>query len=159
MAGGIEGRLAEIGIDLPAASAPMAAILRPTRIWRGAVLKVSAQLPKKDGKLHYIGRLGRDLGLEEGQAAAALCVMNALAHSREALDGRLDRIAAVLALRGYVNAAPDFLQVAEVVNGASELLIRIFGEEIGMHTRTAIGASVMPFGAAVEIEVEFGITG
>ena len=93
----------------------------------------------------YAGRVGEAFGIEEGQLATRLCALNVLAHARAALDGDLDRVAAVAYLRGYVNVTPDFDQIAEVVNGASQVMLDVFGPEIGAHCRTAVGAASMPF--------------
>ncbi len=147
-------RLAEYGIELPEPQPPMAALLTPVRIL-GSRLLVSAQLPKLDGRVVYTGRVGEALGVEEGQRATRLCALNVLAHARAALDGDLDRISAVAYLRGYVNVAPSFDQIAEVVNGASQVILDVFGPDIGAHCRTAVGAASMPFDAAAEVEAEF----
>lgn len=150
----IDRRMFECGIELPEAQPPMAALLRPTRIL-GQRLLVSAQTPKLNNRIVYTGRVGEALDLKAGQQATRLCALNVLSHARVALDGDLDRIEAVAYVRGYVNATPDFDQIAEVVNGASELLLEIFGPEAGAHCRTAIGAANMPFNAAAEVEAEF----
>lgn len=150
----IDRRLAEIGIDLPEAAPPMAALLTPTRRI-GERLIVSAQTPKQGGRILYTGKVGAALDLEAGRAATRLCALNVVAHARAALGGDLGRIAAVVQLRGYVNAAPGFAQIAEVVNGASQVILDIFGPEIGAHCRTAIGAAALPFDAAAEVEAEF----
>ncbi len=150
----IEKRLQELGIDLPQTQAPMAALLTPSRIL-GRRLLVSAQLPKQDNRVAYTGKLGDTVDLAAGQQATRLCALNVLAHAKEALDGDLSRIEAVARLRGYVNVAPDFHQIAEAVNGASQLILDIFGPQIGAHCRTAIGAANMPFNATAEVEAEF----
>ena len=112
---------------------------------------VSGMTPQWNGELRYIGKLGREFSLAEGQAAARLCTLNILAQARAALDGDLDRIARVVNVKGYVNATADFTAIPDVVNGASELLIEIFGEA-GYHTRTAMGNVVMPFDVALEVD-------
>lgn len=150
----VEQRMADLGIELPEPQPPMAALLIPVRIL-GQRLLVSAQLPKLQSRVVYTGRVGETLGLEDGQMATRLCALNVLAHARAALDGDLDRIAAVAYLRGYVNVAPSFDQIAEVVNGASQVMLDVFGPEIGAHCRTAMGAASMPFDAAAEVEAEF----
>jgi enamine deaminase RidA (YjgF/YER057c/UK114 family) len=99
--------------------------------------------------------VGETFGIDDGQKATRLCALNVLAHARAALDGDLDRIAAVAYLRGYVNVTPDFDQIAEVVNGASQVMLDVFGPEVGAHCRTAVGAASMPFNAAAEVEAEF----
>lgn len=152
--GVVAQRMAEHGIELPEPQPPMAALLTPVRIL-GQRLLVSAQLPKLESRVVYTGRVGEALGIEEGQKATRLCALNVLAHARAALDGDLDRILAVAYLRGYVNVAPDFDQIAEVVNGASQVMLDVFGPEVGAHCRTAVGAASMPFNAAAEVEAEF----
>ena len=155
--GRVAQRLADLGIELPAPQPPMAALLTPVRIL-GKRLLVSAQLPKVENRVVYAGRVGEKFGIEEGQRATRLCAINVLAHARAALDGDLDRVAAVAYLRGYVNVTPDFDQIAEVVNGASQVMLDVFGPEIGAHCRTAVGAASMPFNAAAEVEAEFYLT-
>jgi len=150
----VRERMARHGIELPAPQPPMAALLTPARIL-GQRLLVSAQLPKLDNRIVYTGRVGETLDLEAGQLATRLCALNVLANASAALDGDLDRIAAVAYLRGYVNVTPDFDQIAEVVNGASQVMLDVFGPEIGAHCRTAVGAASMPFNAAAEVEAEF----
>lgn len=150
----IDRRLFEIGIDLPDAAPPMAAILTPTR-QLGRRLLVSAQTPKLDGRIAYTGKVGAAHDLASGQLAARLCALNVIAHARAALDGNLGRIEAVAYVRGYVNTTPEFTQIAEVVNGASQVILDIFGPETGAHCRTAAGAASMPFDSTVEVEAEF----
>lgn len=152
----IDQRILDHSIELPATSPPMAALLRPTRIL-GQRLLVSAQLPKRDGKILYTGKVGTELDLAMGQQAARLCALNVIAHCKQALEGDLDRVEAVASVRGYVNASPDFFEIAEVVNGASQVILDVFGPEIGAHTRTAVGAASMPFNASLEVEAEFYI--
>lgn len=153
----VRERMARHGITLPAPQPPMAALLTPVRIL-GQRLLVSAQLPKLDSRIVYTGRVGEALDIAAGQLATRLCALNVLAHASAALDGDLDRIAAVAYLRGYVNVAPDFDQIAEVVNGASQVMLDVFGPEIGAHCRTAVGAASMPFNAAAEVEAEFSLS-
>lgn len=150
----IDERLAQLGIELPVAGPPMAALLTPTRLF-GDRLLVSAQTPKRDGKLAFIGKVGAEHGLNAAQEATRLCALNVLAHAQVALNGDLGRIQAVAQLRGYVNVTPDFTMIAEAVNGASELFLDVFGPDVGAHCRTAVGAANMPFGATAEVEAEF----
>ena len=135
----------------------MAALLRPTRLIADRLI-VSAQTPKLDGKLQYCGKVGDTFDLAEAQTATRLCMLNVLAHAQEAMLGDLDRVRAVVSVRGYINVTPDFCEIAEALNGASRVLLEIFGEEKGAHTRTAIGAASMPFGVAAEVEAEFWVT-
>jgi enamine deaminase RidA (YjgF/YER057c/UK114 family) len=152
----IEDRLRQQGIALPPPFNPTVARLLTARVHRGE-LRVSGQTPRDESGLRYIGKLGRDFTLEEGQAAARLCALNVLAQANRALEGDLDRIAAVLNVRGYVNAVPEFHQISETVNGASDLFLEVFGEARGLHTRTAVGAATMPFNVALEIEATFAL--
>jgi len=146
----IAARLAELGITLPAPQQPKVALILPWSI-SGNLLFVSGQLPQWEGEIRYAGKLGREFDLEQGREAARLSALNCLAQARHALEGKLDRIRRFIKLGGFVNCTEDFTQVAEVVNGASELIVDIWGEA-GMHSRIAVGAANMPMGVAVEIE-------
>jgi enamine deaminase RidA (YjgF/YER057c/UK114 family) len=123
----------------------------------GGFLFVSGQLPSWNGELRYIGKVGQEFDLKAAQAAARLSALNVLAQARTALGGDLDRIADIVNLRGYVNVAPDFIEIAQVVNGASDLMSEIWGTA-GAHTRTAIGVAMMPYNAAIEVDAQFLIS-
>ncbi|MGE0737419.1 MAG: RidA family protein [Alphaproteobacteria bacterium] len=152
-AGAVGKRLAELGIELPKPTvSPLAKIEGYSKA--GEWVYVSGQIPQWSGDWQYIGKVGRELDLKQGQAAARLCAINVLACAHEALGGDLDRVIKLVKVTGYVNCTPDFIEVPLVVNGASELFIDVFGQA-GRHARTAVGASVMPFGVAVEIEATF----
>lgn len=153
MPGTIESRLADLGIELPIPQKTRVAKILPTMIV-DRLLYVSGMVPQWNGELRFVGKVGREFTLEEGQAAARLSTLNVLAQAREALDGDLDRVARVVNLKGYVNAVPDFTAISAVVNGASELMIELFGDA-GQHTRTALGVAVMPFDVATEVEAIF----
>lgn len=153
MAGRIETRLKALGIELPEARQPTVAKILNWTI-AGGFLFISGQVPQWNGERRFVGKVGREYNLEQGRAAARLSALNVLAHARTALDGDLDRIERVVSVRGYVNAMPDFTEIPQVVNGASELFIDVFGEA-GRHTRTAIGVAVMPFDVAIEVEAQF----
>jgi enamine deaminase RidA (YjgF/YER057c/UK114 family) len=155
MALAIESRLTELGIELPEPQLPTVAKILPALIVE-RTLYVSGQVTTWNGELRYIGKVGREFDLDEGRAAARLSALNVLAQAKRALDGDLDRIARVVNLRGFVNAMPDFTDIPAVVNGASELMIDLFGEA-GRHTRTAVGVAVMPFDVAIEVEAVFAI--
>ena len=152
----VDTRLLELGIELPQPARPKVAKILPTMIV-DRLLFVSGMTPQWNGELRFIGKLGREFSLAEGQEAARLCTLNVLAQARDALEGDLSRIARVVNIKGYVNALPEFTAIADVVNGASELLIEIFGDA-GYHTRTAMGAAVMPFNVALEVEAIFEIS-
>ena len=143
----IEARLAELGIVLPAAAAPVAAYV-PV-VLAGNIAHVSGQLPFIDGQL-VTGRLGDDLGLERGTAAARACGVMILAQLTAAL-GSLDRVERIVKLGAFVNSTHDFTDQPKVANGASELMAEVFGEA-GKHARSAVGVPVLPLGAAVEVD-------
>jgi len=152
----VDTRLLELGIELPQPTRPKVAKILPTMIV-DRLLFVSGMTPQWNGELRFIGKLGREFTLAEGQEAARLCTLNVLAQARDALEGDLSRISRVVNIKGYVNALPEFTAIPDVVNGASELLIDIFGDA-GYHTRTAMGAAVMPFNVALEVEAIFEIS-
>ncbi len=143
----IEKRLAELGIELPTAAAPVAAYT-PVVVARG-LAHVSGQLPFIDGKL-VTGRLGEDVSLEQGAAAARACGLMILAQLKAAL-GSLDRIERVVKLGAFVNSTADFTDQPRVANGASELMQAVFGDA-GRHARAAVGVPALPLGAAVEVD-------
>jgi enamine deaminase RidA (YjgF/YER057c/UK114 family) len=151
--GRIDARLKELGIELPNAAPVRAARIQMAKI-AGGFLFVSGQLPSWNGELRYVGKVGREFDLAQAQAAARLSALNVLAQARLALGGDLDRIAEVVCLRGYVNVAPDFTDISQSVNGASDLMVEIFGAA-GAHTRTAVGVAMMPYNAAIEVEGQF----
>ncbi|HEX9809059.1 MAG TPA: RidA family protein [Alphaproteobacteria bacterium] len=153
MAESIERRLADLGIVLPKAAAPIANYVPFVRT--GGLLFIAAQLPVKDGKVAFTGRLGEGVSLEEGQAAARLCAINLIAQARAALSD-LDRVRRVVRLGGFVASAADFTDQPKVINGASDLMVEIFGEA-GRHARAAVGVNVLPLGAAVEIDAVFEV--
>lgn len=150
MAGRIDARLKELGIELPVPVAPRAAKILHTKR-SGNLLFVSGQVPRVDGEISFIGKVGREYSLAQGQLAARTSTLCVLGAARAALDGDLDRIEEVVRVKGYINVDPDFTQISEVLNGASELLIELFGDP-GQHSRTAIGVASMPFGVAIEVE-------
>lgn len=150
----IDLRIQEFGIVLPETQPPMAALLKSTRLL-GRRLLISAQLPKLNNRVVYTGKVGDTIDLATAKQATRLCALNIIAHAKEALDGDLGRIEAVARVRGYVNVTPDFHEIAEVVNGASQIFLDIFGPEVGAHCRTAVGAANMPFNATAEVEAEF----
>ena len=154
MAGQIQERLAELGIELPRAPAPAAAYVPFTRV--GELLLVAGQLPVFQGDLRYVGTIGVEYSIEEGQAAARQCGVNLIAQVAEALDGDLDRLVRCVKLGGFVNTTPEFRDHPKVINGASQLMIQVFGD-IGRHARFAVGANSLPFGACVEIDGIFQV--
>lgn len=151
----VEARLASLGIALPEAPNPVANYVPSATA--GNLLFVSGQISKAaDGSITK-GRLGGGLTVEEGRQAARLCALNILAQARAAL-GSLDRIGQVLRLTGYVNAAPEFTEHPQVLNGASDLMVEVLGEK-GRHTRVAVGVSSLPLGCAVEVDAIILVAG
>ena len=144
-----EERLKELGIVLPPPNAPVAVYV--PGVIAGSFLFTAGQTPRRDGKPAYTGKLGAELSVEEGKAAARLCALSCLAIIRE-MAGSLDRVERIVKVNGYVNAAPDFTGHPQVINGASELLEQVFGEA-GKHARAATGCASLPGNAACEVEM------
>jgi enamine deaminase RidA (YjgF/YER057c/UK114 family) len=148
----IADRLAELAIALPAPAAPVAAYV--PAVEAAGLLHVSGQVPFTDGAL-MTGRLGEDRELDYGVQAARACGLMLLAQAQAAL-GSLDRVARVVRLGAFVCSAPGFTDQPKVANGASELMVEIFGDN-GRHARSAVGVPVLPLGAVVEIDAIFAI--
>ncbi len=155
MAGRIDARLAELGIELPEAAVPVANYV--AYVVSGNTVHVAGQLPVEDGKVKHVGIVGDAVSVEYGQAAARLCALNVIAQVKAACGGDLDRVVRVLKLNGFVNAPAGFADQPAVVNGASNLMVDVFGEA-GRHARSAVGMGSLPFNASVEIDamVEIG---
>lgn len=154
MSGKIEARLAAQDIQLPKASAPVANYV--PFLQTGGLLYISGQISKDlDGKI-ISGHLGGSLDVAQGQAAARICGLHILAQAQGAL-GSLDRVKQVVRLNGFVAAIPDFQDHPQVINGASDLMVEVFGDR-GQHTRAAIGVASLPLGCAVEIDAVFAVT-
>jgi enamine deaminase RidA (YjgF/YER057c/UK114 family) len=145
----VEAKLRAMGLELPTPPAPVANYVRAVRT--GNLVFVSGHGPSRDGQLVYRGKLGVDLDVETGYQAAQLVMLNCLASLKEAIDD-LDRVTRVVKLLGMVNSAPDFGQQPEVINGASDLLVELYGER-GRHARSAVGMASLPRQIAVEIEM------
>lgn len=155
MAGQIDARLAELGISLPDPAAPAANYVPFVRT--GNLVFTAGQVTfDAAGKLTYIGKLGREFGIEEGYQAARLCAVNILAALRRACDGDLDRVQRCVKIVGFVNATPDFADHPKVINGASDLVVAVFGDK-GRHARSAVGMGSLPLGVATEVEAIFEI--
>lgn len=147
-----DARADELGLDLHAHPLPpgmpiLAVVVDGDRAW------VSGQPPSKEGKIVFTGQVGEDgLSIEDGYEAAKLCAQNCLAALKAEL-GSLDRIAKIVKVLGFVQAAPGFPGHARVINGASDLLLEVFGEEAGKHARSAVGMASLPGDMAVEVEM------
>jgi enamine deaminase RidA (YjgF/YER057c/UK114 family) len=148
MNGKVEARLQSLGIVLPAAPNPVANYV-PCYI-AGNLLFISGQISKAGDGTVVKGRLGAELTVEQGAAAARLCALSILAQAKAAV-GDLDRIAQVIKLTGFVNAVPEFADHPQVINGASDLMVEVLGDS-GRHTRAAVGVSGLPMGCAVEVD-------
>jgi len=150
----IEQKLAELGITLPAPAAPVAAYV-PVVI-HGGLAHISGQIPFVEGAL-VLGRLGEGMSAEQGAAAARACGLMILAQARAAL-GSLDRVERVVKLGGFVNCTAYFTDQPRVINGASELMVEVFGEA-GKHARSAVGVPSLPLGVAVEVDAILAVRG
>ena len=145
----IDKRLAELDITLPTPAKPVANYVPWVRT--GNLVFISGQGPLADGKILYQGRLPDTVSIEDGQKSARLCAINVIAQLRDALGGDLDRVARIVKLVGFVNAAPDFPDHPKIVNGASDLMVEVFGDK-GRHARSAVGSPSLPFNISVEVE-------
>ncbi|MFD8078857.1 RidA family protein [Streptomyces sp. NBC_00510] len=146
----VEQRLAELGLELPAVAAPLAAYVPAVR--SGAYVFTAGQLPLVEGKLTCTGKVGAEVTADEAKQLARTCALNALAAVRSVV-GDLDRVKRVVKVVGFVASAPDFTGQPAVVNGASELLGEVLGEK-GVHARSAVGVAVLPLDAPVEVEIQ-----
>jgi enamine deaminase RidA (YjgF/YER057c/UK114 family) len=147
--GKVESKLSELKLLLPEAPKPVAAYIPAKQT--GKLVFTAGQLPMVNGELISKGLLGQDVEIDEANKAARICTLNALAAIKGVI-GDLDRIKQIVRVVGYVASVPTFTQQPAVVNGASELLLEIFGE-IGKHARSAVGMAVLPLNASVEIEL------
>lgn len=143
----IEERLDELGIELPAAPRPVASYV-PVKV-AGGLAFVAGQIPMAEGAVSPAGAVGGDVTTEEANAAARLCAIQALAALREAL-GSLDRVRGIAKVDVFVASAPGYTDQSKVANGASDLLVEVFGDD-GRHARAAVGVPELPLGAAVEV--------
>ena len=154
MAGSVEKKLATLGISLPTPATPIANYVPFVR--SGNMLVVSGQLCfGADGKLVAKGQLGGGVSMDDGQKAARACAVNLLAQMKAAL-GDLDKVTRVVRLGGFINSAPGFTDGPKVMNGASDLMVEVFGEK-GRHARTTVGVAALPADAAVEVEGLFEV--
>jgi len=146
----IEQRLRELGIALPPAAAPVANYV--PYVQEGSLIFVAGQVPRgADGKLAYVGKVGQELSVEDGYASARLCALNCMAQLQAAL-GSLDRVRRIVRVGGFVNCTDGFTQQPQVINGASDVLVEVFGDK-GRHARAAVGNNALPGNVATEVEL------
>jgi enamine deaminase RidA (YjgF/YER057c/UK114 family) len=144
----IEQRLQDLGLQLPEATPPLYQYV-PVMIHNG-VAYISGQVPRVDGKLPYVGKVGADVTIDQARELAEICVLKGLS-CLKASTGSLDLVEQVLKVTGYVQSAPGFSQQSKVVDAVSELLERIYGEK-GLHARTAIGVAELPSNSPIEVD-------
>lgn len=154
MTGKIEARLNELGITLPKAAAPVANYV--PYVVTGSLVFISGQGPMGPNGPEFKGKVGRDLDVEEGRKAARLTALNVIAQLKEAVGGDLDRVKRCVKLLGFVNSTADFIQQPAVINGASDVMVEIFGDA-GRHARSAVSAPSLPVDITVEVEAIFEI--
>lgn len=147
--GKIDDKLRKLGIVVPAPAVPVANYVGFVRT--GNLVFIAGQVTLKDGKLQHIGKVGGAISLEDAQQAARLCAINIIAQLKVACDGDLDRVKRIVKLVGFVNAVPEFTDHPKVINGASDLMVEVFGDA-GKHARSAVGSGSLPLNVAVEIE-------
>ena len=145
----VKEKLAALGLTLPTAAAPVAAYVPAVKT--GNLVFTAGQLPVVDGKLVLTGKVGSDVTPEDAKKMAEICALNALAAISLVAD--IDQIEKIVRVGGFVNCAPGFVAIPAVINGASELLIKLFGEVNGKHARTAVGVAELPLNAPVEVEM------
>ena len=145
-----QDRLSALGAELPPAAKGGSSFFLQAQIV-GNLVFMSGQIPRHGDDIRFKGRIGETLSPEEGHKAARLCALNLVVQLKEALDGRIDRVRRFLKLTVFVNSAPSFTDPSSVANGASELLMEVFGDA-GRHARSAIGVATLPRGVSVEVE-------
>ncbi len=155
MADRIDQRLNELGVTLPPPGSPAGNYIPFVK--SGHLVFISGQLPRLDGKITRTGKLGRDVSVDDGKAAARVCAINLIAHLKVACGGELERVVRCVRLSGFVNSDPAFTDHPQVVNGASDFMVEVFGDN-GRHARTAVGVAALPANAAVEVEGIFEIS-
>ena len=151
----VKEKLDALGLTLPTAAAPVAAYVPAVKT--GNLVFTAGQLPVVDGKLAKEGKVGSDVTAEDAKKMAEICALNALAAISLVAD--IDQIEKIVRVGGFVNGVPGFVAIPAVVNGASELLIKLFGDVNGKHARTAVGVAELPLNAPVEIEMVVQLKG
>lgn len=154
MTGRIDAKLTELTVELPSAIAPAANYVPVVQ--SGDLMFVAGQICQWNGERRFLGKLGREFDIEQGQLAARLCGLNIIAQLKHALHGDLDLVVRCVRLGGFVNSTPDFADHPLVVNGCSDLMVQVFGEA-GRHARAAVGVAALPFGVAVEVDAVFQV--
>jgi enamine deaminase RidA (YjgF/YER057c/UK114 family) len=149
-----EEALAKLGLSFPEPTLPVANYV--PYVISGKHVYISGQIPMQSGQITFQGKLGRDFSVEQGQEAARICGLNILALIRHACAGNLERVVRCVKLGGFVNGTDDFTDQPQVVNGASDLMVAVFGER-GRHARAAVGVNSLPRGVAVEVDAIFEI--
>ena len=153
--GTIDTQIANLGIKLPKVAAP-AANYAPY-VKADNIIFISGQITSWNGNLKFVGKLGSDFDIDEGYQAARICALNLISQLQVACKGDLDCVKRVIKLGGFVNSTPEFTDQPQVINGASDLMVKIFGREIGSHARFAVGVSSLPLGVATEVDGIFEI--
>ena len=156
MAGRIEQRLKSLGVVLPSTATPVANYIPYTR--SGSIVFIAGQICQTDGKPTCVGKVGAAVDLPTAQKAARVCGLNILSVLNAACGGELDKVVRCLRLGGFVNVAPGFADVPLVVNGASDLIVEVFGDA-GRHARTAVGVAELPRNVSVEVDAIFEVAG
>ena len=150
----IDAKITSLGLSLPAVSMPAANYV--PYVVSGNMVYFSGTLPMLEGKPQFVGKIGKEFSVEQGQECARICILNILSHLKNALGGDLGNVKRVIRLGVFVNSAAGFTEQPKVANGASDLIVGLFGEN-GKHARFAVGVSELPFGVAVEVDATFEI--
>jgi enamine deaminase RidA (YjgF/YER057c/UK114 family) len=154
MSGRIDARLKELNIELPTPSTPAANYVPFKRA--GSLVFIAGQVPNANGKDQFTGQVGKEISLEDAQKAARLCAVNILAQLKAAVGGDLDKVVSCVRLGGFVNAVPGYGQQPHVINGASDLMVEVFGDA-GRHARAAVGCGSLPRNVPVEVDAIFEV--
>jgi enamine deaminase RidA (YjgF/YER057c/UK114 family) len=152
--GDIDKRLQELGITIPEPAAPVANYVGWVRT--GNLVFTSGQVPLKDGKFQFQGKVGGDISVEQAVQATKLCAVNVISQIKGALEGNLDRVKRVVKLTVFINGVPEFTEHPKVANGASDLMVEVFGDK-GKHARSAVGSGSLPLSVSVEVEGVFEV--
>ena len=154
MSGRIDARLKDLNIELPTPSTPAANYVPFKRA--GSLVFIAGQVPNANGKDQFTGQVGKEVSLEDAQKAARLCAVNILAQLKAAVGGDLDKVVSCVRLGGFVNAVPGYGQQPQVINGASDLMVEVFGDA-GRHARAAVGCGSLPRNVPVEVDAIFEV--